>query len=81
MVVKKTRIIVVVNEDTKCVDVCEERCLCIILRLDVSHVGPIAEDVVDGEIHRVVEECRDTTLILSNIGWVYIETFTHLENA
>lgn len=80
MVKKETRVIVVVNENSKCVNVCEVRCLCIILSLDISHVGSITEDVIDGVIHGVIEECCHAALIWSYIGWISIETFSHLEN-
>ena len=48
--------------------------------LDVVHALSGSKDILDGKVHWVVEETFDGTLIWSNVGWVSIEAFTHLED-
>ena len=56
MVVEETCVVVIVNEDTEGRDVTEVRCLLIVAGLDAAHILTIAENIVDGIVHRVVEK-------------------------
>jgi hypothetical protein len=55
MVVEETSVVVVVDEDTKCVNVLKVRTLSVVSVLNLTHVLSGAEDVRDSVVHRVVE--------------------------
>lgn len=78
---KETGVIVVVDEETKSVDVSEVGLFSIVPLLNLSHVLAIAEDVVDGVVHRVVKEGSDAALVGSDISRVAIKALSHLEDA
>ena len=53
----------------------------IIAGLDAAHVLTIAENIVDGVVHWVVENTRDVVLVGSDVGRVTVEGFAHLEDS
>ena len=81
MIVKETRIIVVIDKDTEGIDILEMLGLLVISVTDVVHGFRAAKDVADGVVHWVVEEGSQMVLIWSNIGGVAVEALTHLENS
>jgi hypothetical protein len=81
MVVKETGVIVIVNEKTEGIDIGEVGFLSIVSLLDLSHVLTATKDVVDGVVHRVVEEPSDGTLVGSDVSGVTVEALSHLEDA
>jgi len=80
VVVEETCVVVIVNEDTEGRDVTEVRCLLIVAGFDATHILTIAENIVDGIVHRVVEKSGDWALIGTNVGGVSVKALTHLEN-
>ena len=78
--VEETRVVVVVNENTKGVQVFEVRGLLLVSILDAVH-GLAAENVLDGEVHWVVEETSQVFLIWTNVSWVTVKVLTHLEHS
>jgi hypothetical protein len=78
--VEETRVVVVVNENTKGVQVFEVRGLLLISILDAVH-GLAAKNVLDGEVHWVVEETSQVFLIWTNVSWVTVKVLTHLEHS
>lgn len=81
MVVKETGVVVIVNEKTEGIDIGEVGFFCIVSLLDFTHVLTATEDVVDGVVHRVVEEPGDGALVGSDVSGVTIEALSHLEDA
>ena len=80
MIVKETRIIVVIDKDTEGIDIFEVLGLLVVSVTDVIHGFRAAKDVTDGVIHWVVEKCSQMVLIRSYVCRVSIEAFSHLEN-
>ena len=56
------------------------RCLLFIAGLNAAHVRTIAENIVDGIVHRVVEKSGDRALVGTNVGGVSVKALTHLKN-
>ena len=81
MIVKETRIVVVIDKDTEGIDILEVLGLLVISVTDVVHGFRATEDIADRVIHGVVEKSGQMVLIWSNIGWITIEAFSHLEDA
>lgn len=80
MVVEETCVVVIVNEDAEGRDVTEVRCLLFVAGLYAAHVLTIAENIVDGIVHRVVEESGDWALVGTNVSGVSVKALAHLEN-
>jgi hypothetical protein len=80
VIVEETRVIVVVNEKTKSINVLEVGLFSVVTLLEVSHVLTATKDVADGIVHRVVEKSGDGTLVRSDVSRVAVEALTHLEN-
>jgi hypothetical protein len=81
VVVQETGVIVIVNEKTEGINVCEVGFLSIVSVLDGAHVLLVTKDVVDGIVHRVVEEPSDAALVLSDVSGITVEALSHLEDA
>ena len=81
MIVEETRVVVVVDKDTKSIDVLEVLGLLVIAVTDVVHGFRATENIADSVIHWVIEKCGQVVLIRSNIGWVTVEALSHLENS
>ena len=80
MIVKETRIIVVIDKDTEGIDIFEVLGLLVVSVTDVVHGFRAAKDVTDGVIHWIVEKCCQMVLIRSYVCRVSIEAFSHLEH-
>lgn len=80
VVVEETRVIVVVNEETKSIDVLEVGLFSVVALLEVSHVLTATKDIADGVVHGVVEKGGDGTLVRSDVSRVAVEALAHLEN-
>ena len=81
MIVEETRVVMVVDKDTKSIDVLEVLGLLIVAVADVVHGFRATENIADSVIHWVVEKGGQVVLIRSNIGGITIETLTHLEHS
>lgn len=81
MIVKETRIVVVIDKDTEGIDILEVLGLLVISVTDVVHGFRATEDITDCVVHWVVEKCSQMVLIRSYVCRVSIEAFTHLEHA
>jgi len=81
VVVEETGVVVVVNEQTKGVNIFEIAALCVVALFDTTHILTITENIVDGVVHWVVEKASDVVLVGTNIGRVAVENLTHLEDA
>ena len=47
---------------------------------DVFHRLSVLEDISNSKVHGIVEEASDVFLVVSNVGIIAVETFTHLED-
>ena len=81
MVVEETGVVVVVNEQTKGVNIFEIAALCVVALFDTTHILTITKNIVDGVVHWVVEKASDVVLVGTDIGRVAVENLTHLEDA
>ena len=81
MVVEEARVVVVVDKDTKSIDVLEVLGLLVIAVTDVVHGFRATENIADSVIHWVIEKGGQVVLIRSNIGWVTVEALSHLEHS
>ena len=80
VLIQEPGVVVVVHENSKCVDVLE---VWRFLRPPVSNVvhGLLAsEDVLNGVVHGVVENTRHWALVTTNVGWVSVECLSHLKH-
>jgi len=81
MVVEEAGVVVVVNKQTKGIQILESAGFSVIAGLYATHVFPSAENIVDGVVHWVVEKASDVVLVGTDIGRVAVENLTHLEDA
>jgi len=81
VVAKEARVVVVVNEDTKSINIVEVALFLVVSTLDVVHIFAASEYVTDGVVHRVVEKSSEGVLIWSDVGRVSVEALAHLEYA
>jgi hypothetical protein len=79
--VKESGIVVVVYEKSEGIDVGEVASLFVVSVLDTVHGLLGAEDVSDGVVHWVVEKSGNRSLVSTDIGWVTVENFSHLEDS
>jgi len=77
--VEETGVVVIVNEDTEGIQVSEMRGLFLKSVLDIVH-RLSTEDILNGEVHWIVEESGQVVLVWTDVGWVTIEVLTHLEH-
>jgi len=76
----ESSVIVVIDEDTKGINILE---FTIFLResiFDVVHSFSRSKDVLDGEVHWIVEKTSKVVLIRGNVAWISVEALSHLEN-
>lgn len=78
---EEASIVMVVNKDSKGINIGEMRTLGIITRLNSTHILCITENIINSVIHWVIEQASNTWLILTNVSWITVETFSHLENS
>lgn len=71
----------VVNEQTKGVNIFEVLALCVIALLNIAHIHATAKHITDGVIHWVVKQCSDVVLVGADVSRVAVEGLTHLEDA
>jgi len=74
-------VVVVVNEDTKCIHVLEVGLLLGISVFDVFHTFMTSEHVLDCVVHRIIEETCEGSLVWSNISGISVEALSHLEHS
>lgn len=70
----------IVNENTKYINITEVLLIQTPSFGNLAHTFTIHKDVLDGEVHWVVEETRDIVLIVANVTIITIEDFSHLED-
>ena len=80
VVVKETRVVMIVNKDAEEVHIFEIGVFSVVSVANLVHRFSTAENVVDRVVHRVVEQGGDIVLVRGNISGVSIEAFAHLEN-
>ena len=73
-------IVVVVNEDAECVDILEVTFLLIESVADLGHIVTLAEYVLDGVVHGIIEHTSHVLLVWADIGGISVKGLTHLEN-
>lgn len=71
----------VVNEESKSVDVVEVAFFLCISIFDVVHRLVASKNVLNCIIHWIIEDSSEVVLVWANICWVSIEAFSHLEHA
>ena len=81
MIVQESRVVVVVDEDTKGINILEVLLLLIVSILDAIHRLAASENVADRVVHGIVEKCSQMILVRSYVGWVAVEALTHLEDS
>lgn len=81
VLIQESGVVVVVNEDTKSIKVLEMTLLLLPSSRDLLHRLLSSEHVLDGIVHWVVEKPSDMILIRTDISWVTIEAFSHLEHS
>lgn len=79
--VKESWVVVVVDEKSKCVNISEVLVVGVPSVSNVSHGFAVHPDVSDWVVHRVVEECANMILVVTNIGIISIEDLSHLEDS
>jgi len=78
--VEESSVVVVVNENTESIHVLKVALLFVKSILDVVH-RLATEDVLDREVHWVVEKSGQGILVWSNVVWITVEVLAHLEHA
>lgn len=78
---QEARVVMVVNKDTKGVDVSEVLLVSLPSAGNVSHTLSVHPDVSDCEVHGIVEETGDVVLVGADVSIVSIEVLAHLEDA
>lgn len=71
----------VVNKETKGVQIFEMAGLCVVTLFDTAHVFAIAKNTGNGVVHWVVEQASDIVLVGTDVGRVAVEDLTHLEDS
>jgi hypothetical protein len=69
----------IINKDSKCINVLKMGTLCIITSLNLIHGLATSKYILDCIIHWVVKETGNIVLIWSNICWITIKALTHLK--
>jgi len=80
IVVQETRIVVIVNKNSKCVNILEVGRFGIIPSFNLIHSFSTTKDISNSIVHGIVKQRCQTVLVGTNICWVAIEAFAHLEN-
>jgi len=78
---KEPGIVVIVDEDAEGIDIFEVLSLSIIPVANVVHRGMTSKYVANRIVHRVIKQCSDVVLIGTDVSWIAVKAFTHLENA
>jgi hypothetical protein len=79
-VAEEARVIVVVHERTKNVNVLEHWLFVVVQVTDFKHGVVPDPNILNLEVHGVVEQRGDWSLVLGNIAGIAIEALTHLED-
>ena len=69
----------VVHERAQSIDIFESSILFLVAVADIVHGLTTSKDILDSEVHWVVEQSSHVVLVIRNIAYVSIEAFTHLE--
>lgn len=77
--VQESSVVVVVNEDTKGINVIEFRFLLGVPVSDAVHAPATAPDVLDSEVHGVVEKAGNVVLVVTHIVGITVEDFSETE--
>jgi hypothetical protein len=81
VLVQESSIVVVVDEDTKGIDIFEVWVFLLESVFDSIHRLTWSKNILDGKVHWIVEETLKLLLIWSNVGWITVEAFSHLEDS
>lgn len=76
----ESSVIVVINEDTKSIDIFEFTVLLIKSVFEVLHALSRSKNILDGEVHWIVEKTGEIVRVWTNVIWISVKAFTHLEN-
>ena len=76
----ESSVIVVVDEDTKGINILEFTVFLGKSVFDLIHTFSRSKDVLDGVVHWIVEKTSEIVLIWSNVAWISVEALSHLEN-
>ena len=79
--VQETSVVVVIDEDTECVNVLEVAALLVVSVPDAIHGLVGTEHVADSVEHRVVEKSGKIVLVGSDVCGISVEVLAHLEDA
>jgi hypothetical protein len=78
--VEESSVIMVINKYAEGIDVWEVLAVGVPSVPDVFHRLSVLEDISNSKVHGIVEEASDVFLVVSNVGIIAVETFTHLED-
>jgi len=81
IVVEEASVVMVVDKDSKSVDVLELAVFLLVPVFDVCHALAALPHVFDSVIHGVVEHTRQVVLVGAYITRITVETFSHLEDS
>lgn len=81
MIVKEACIVMVINKETKSIDILEVVTFSVVTVFDFGHALTRTENVTDSVVHWVVEQTSNVVLVWSNVSGITIEALTHLEDA
>jgi len=71
---------VVIDEDTKSIDIFEFTVLLSKSVFEVLHALSRSENILDGEVHWIVEKTGKMLRVWTNVVWISVKAFSHLEN-
>jgi hypothetical protein len=80
VIVKEPRVIVIVDEDTKSINIIEGAWFLIIFVSNLIHTLTPLPNISDSEIHGIVKYPLNMVLVRTNIVRITIEAFSHLED-
>ena len=80
VVMKEACVVVIVNENSKGVNVFELWSFWVITWFNLVHSCTITENIGDSVVHGIIEETGDVILVGANVSRVAIENLAHLEN-
>lgn len=79
--VEESGVIVVINEDTKRMDILEVLALSVVAVLNLVHRLSTTENIQNSVVHGVIEHSGEISLVRTNVSGITIEAFTHLEDS
>jgi len=79
--VEESGVVMVINEDTKRMEILEVLAFSVVAVLNLVHGLTTAEHIQDSVVHWVVEHTSKVTLVGTNVSGITVEAFTHLEDS